>query len=315
MFHRVKDTVGLHAIRVADEDPRSAPIVELANVAKLLDERDAAEDAEVADRRRAVVPHLIWRLFVECLGRRAVEQVNNGHHCLTPVDGQYPPLLEEGTRGGHHRLVAALDDVVLLRSVRRGVVELDALVGAVRRELSRRELAAIVRAQHTKLTAILLLSSSLMTLDGVRSNYPGVEEDRPYIAGDIIDEEEEVASASRSSWCAGAVEVAMLKLQLLIGVEAHLMWEGDAPLLHQHARVVELLHVVDVRHAPHHLLGTELPKGLKVQVPKALVPPPCVVVVSSCKAKGLHHLYVENVEAVAPRTHLSEKTATSVLDA
>jgi len=48
--------VGLHAVRVADEDPWYTLVVELADVAKLLDERDAAEDTEVADRRLAVVP-------------------------------------------------------------------------------------------------------------------------------------------------------------------------------------------------------------------------------------------------------------------
>jgi hypothetical protein len=83
LCHRVEDAVGLHAIRVADEDPQSALIIELAYVAKLLDECDAVEDAEVADRRRVVVPHLVWRLAIKCLGRRAVEQVNDSHHCLT----------------------------------------------------------------------------------------------------------------------------------------------------------------------------------------------------------------------------------------
>jgi hypothetical protein len=68
--------------------------------------------------------------------------VNGGHHRLTLVDCRHPPLLEEGTRSGHHRLVAAPDNSVLLPSVRRGVVALDALVGAIRRELSRRCLCA-----------------------------------------------------------------------------------------------------------------------------------------------------------------------------
>jgi hypothetical protein len=173
LCHRVEDEVGLHAIRVADEDPGSAPVVELAGVAKLLNECNAAEDAKVADRQCAIVPHLVWRLAIECLGRRAVEQMNGGHHRLTPVDGRHPPLLEEGTSGGHHRLLAALDDAVLLWSVRRGVVALDALVGVVRRELSCRELAAVVHTQHMELAATFLFRSGLMTIDGVRSSYLG----------------------------------------------------------------------------------------------------------------------------------------------
>jgi hypothetical protein len=230
MCNRVEDAVGLNTIRVAYEDPWSAPVVELADVAKLLDERDAAEDAEVADLRRAVVSHLVCRLAVECLGRRAVEQVNGGQHCLTPVDGRHPPLLEESTSGGHHHLAAALDDAVLLQSVRCKVVALDALVGAVRRELSCHEIAAVVRVEHTKLAATLLLRSGLMMLDDVRSSCLGVEEDHPHVAGDVIDKEEEVAPASTSSQCDGAGEVTAHKLQLLLGVEARLMREGEAPL-------------------------------------------------------------------------------------
>jgi hypothetical protein len=42
---RVKNAVGLRAIRVADEHPWSAPVVELADVANLLAEREAAEDS------------------------------------------------------------------------------------------------------------------------------------------------------------------------------------------------------------------------------------------------------------------------------
>jgi hypothetical protein len=40
----VKNVVGLRALRIANEHPCSAPIVELADVAKLLAECEAAED-------------------------------------------------------------------------------------------------------------------------------------------------------------------------------------------------------------------------------------------------------------------------------
>jgi hypothetical protein len=40
----VKNTVGLRALRIANEHSRSAPIIELADVAKLLAEHEAAED-------------------------------------------------------------------------------------------------------------------------------------------------------------------------------------------------------------------------------------------------------------------------------
>jgi hypothetical protein len=41
----VKNVIGLRALRVADEHPWSAPVFELADVAKLLGEREAAKDS------------------------------------------------------------------------------------------------------------------------------------------------------------------------------------------------------------------------------------------------------------------------------
>jgi hypothetical protein len=41
----VKNTVGIRALHVADEHPWSVPVIELANVAKLLVEREAVEDS------------------------------------------------------------------------------------------------------------------------------------------------------------------------------------------------------------------------------------------------------------------------------
>ena len=107
----------------------------------------------------------------------------------------------------------------------------------------------------------------------------------------------------------------MNELQLLLGAVARLVWEGKTPLLRRHAGVAELLDMVDGRHPLHHLLSTELPQGHKVEVPKALVPTPHIVIVASCKAKGLHHLGMENVEAVAPPAHICEKSVISVQDA
>ena len=51
LYRRVEDAVGLDALRIADEDPRRALVVELADVVELLGERKAAKYAEVADHR------------------------------------------------------------------------------------------------------------------------------------------------------------------------------------------------------------------------------------------------------------------------
>ena len=66
---RVEDAVGLRALRVADEHSQSAPVVELADVAKLLGEREAAEDPQMGDRRLAPMPSLVRHPAIERLGR------------------------------------------------------------------------------------------------------------------------------------------------------------------------------------------------------------------------------------------------------
>ena len=109
-------------------------------------EHEVAEDPQVGDCRLAPMPSLVRCPTVECLGRRAVEDVDGRHHRLSPEDSRHPPLLEKGPSHPHNRLVAPLDDVVLLWAVRRGVVALNALVSAVRCEFSRREFAAVVGA-------------------------------------------------------------------------------------------------------------------------------------------------------------------------
>ena len=112
------------------------------------------------------MPSLVRRPAVERLGRRAVEDVDGRHHRLSPEDSRHPPLLEKGLSHPHNRLVAPLDDAVLLRAVQRGVVALNALINTVLREFSRHEFAAVVGAQ---LAAALRLRSSMRTPDGVRS--------------------------------------------------------------------------------------------------------------------------------------------------
>ena len=103
LCRRVGDAVGLDALRVADEDPWRASVVELADVVELLGEREAAEDVEVADRRFVPVLGLVRRLAVKGPGGRAVEEMDGGHHRLPPVDCRHPSLLEEGAGDGHHR--------------------------------------------------------------------------------------------------------------------------------------------------------------------------------------------------------------------
>jgi hypothetical protein len=83
-------------------------------------------------------------------------------------------------------------------------------------------------------------------------------------------------------------------------------------LLHQHADVVELLHVVKARHASYHPLGTEPHQGFEVKVPEALVPLSRLVVPTSSKAEGLCYLHVENIESIGASVYLGKKAAMAI---
>jgi hypothetical protein len=131
----------------------------------------------------------------------------------------------------HNRLVAPLDDAVLLRAVRRGVVALNTLFHTVRREFSRCEFATVVGVQHAQLAAALCLRSGLRALDGVRSLSLAAKDHNSHVAGEVIDEQQEVALSSRCSWCHRATQVPMHELEPFLGSEARLLGKGESSLL------------------------------------------------------------------------------------
>jgi hypothetical protein len=54
------------------------------------------------------------------------------------------------------------------------------------------------------------------------------------------------------------------ELEPLLGSKARLAREGEALLLRHDTGFAELLDVVQAQHAPHHLLGAELPQSLEI---------------------------------------------------
>jgi hypothetical protein len=163
---------------------------------------------------------LVRRPAVESLGGRAVEDVDSHHHRLSPEDSRHSPLLEEDPSHPHNRLIAPLDTAVLLRAIRRGVVTLNTLIHAVRREFSRHEFAAVVGAQHAQLAAALRLRSGLCAPDGICSLSLAAKDHNPHVAGEVVDEQQLVASSSRCSWCHRATQVPVHELKPLLGSEA-----------------------------------------------------------------------------------------------
>jgi hypothetical protein len=189
----VKNVVGLRALRVADEHPRSASVVELAAVSKLHSKHEIAKDPYLRDCQLAPMPSLVRCPTVESFGGRAVEDVDSHHHQLFLEDSQYSPLLEKGQSHPHNHLVALLNDIVLLQTVRRRVVALNTLICSVRYEFSRCEFIVIVGAQHAQLVPALCLCSGLCALDGGRSLSLAVKEHNPHVAGEVINEQQEQA--------------------------------------------------------------------------------------------------------------------------
>jgi hypothetical protein len=251
---------------------------------------------------------LVRRPAVESLGGRAVEDVDGRHHHLSPEDSWHSPLLEEGPSHPHNRLVAPLDDAVLLWVVRCGVVALNTLIRA---EFCRREFATVVGAQHTQLAAALRLCSGLRTPDGVRSLSLAAKDHNPHVAGEVVDEQQKVVSSSRCSRCHRVTQVLVHELEPLLSSEARLLGKEEPPLLRQHADAAELLHVVKAQQALYHLLGTELLQGLEVKVPKAFVPLSRLVETNS-KAEGLCYLHVEDVESIGASGYLGNEATMAI---
>jgi hypothetical protein len=204
------------------------------------------------------MPSLVQCPTVESLGGCAVEDIDSRHHRLSPEDNRHSPLLEEGPSHPQNHLVVSLDDVVLLWAVWRGVVALNTLIRVVRREFIRREFAAVVGAQHAQLATALHLCSGLRAPDGIRSLSLAAKDHNPYVAVEVIDEQQEVALSSGCSRRHRATQVAVHELEPLLVSKARLLGKGESSLLHQHTDVAELFHVVKARQASYHLLGTEL---------------------------------------------------------
>jgi hypothetical protein len=134
----------------------------------------------------------------------------------------------------------------------------------------------------------------------------------PHVAGEVVDEQQEVASSSGCSRCHQATQVPVHELEPLLGSEARLLGKGEPPLLRQHADVTELLHVIKARQASYHPLGTEPLQGLEVKVHEALVPLPHLVVPMSSKTEGLCYLHIEDIESIGASGYLGKK-ATMVI--
>jgi hypothetical protein len=189
---------------------------------------------------------------------------------------------------------------------------LNTLIRVVRREFSRREFAAVVGAQYTQLAATFCLRNGLRATDGVCSLSLAAKYHNPHVAGEVVDEQQKVASSSGCSRCHRATQVPVHELEPLLGSEARLLGKGESSLLRQHANVAELLHMIKAQHTSYHPLGTEPLQGLEVKVLEALMLLPRLVVPMSSKAKGLCYLHVEDIESIGASGYLGKKATMAI---
>jgi hypothetical protein len=165
-----------------------------------------------------------------------------------------------------------------------------------------------------QLAAALRLCSGLRAPDGVRNLSLTAKDHNPHIAGEVVDEQQEVVSSFRCSRCHHATQAPVHELEPLLGSEARLLWKGEPPLLHQHTDVAELLHVVKAQQTSYYPLGIEPLQGLEVMVPEALVPLPHLIVPTSSKAEGLCYIHVEDIESIGASGYLGKKTMMVILN-
>jgi hypothetical protein len=168
--------------------------------------------------------------------------------------------------------------------------------------------AVVVGVQHAQLAAALHLRSGLRAPDGVHNLSLAAKDHNPHVAGEVTDEQQEVASSSRCSRCHRATKVLVHELEPLLGSEPRFLGKGEPPLLRQHADVAELSHVVKARQASYHPLGTEPLQGLEVKVSEVLVPLSRFVILTSSKTVGLCYLHVEGIESIGVSSYCGKKT-------
>jgi hypothetical protein len=107
------------------------------------------------------------------------------------------------------------------------------------------------------------------------------------------------------------------KLELLQRAVRSLSRKRPPLVLGRHACVAQLLNVVDLRHPTHpthDLLTPKLSERLEVEMPKPLMPTPCLIISTSGKAEGPSHLHVKHIQSAALAVDLGEKATAAVPD-
>jgi len=112
------------------------------------------------------VPELVGGAPADRLAGGSVQEVDRRRHRLPPEHTRKRLGLHHASGRAHHGLVAALDDAVLLRHVRRRELPANAELGAVVDKVGGGELSATVSAEHQQLLAALAFRRSLDVLDG-----------------------------------------------------------------------------------------------------------------------------------------------------
>jgi hypothetical protein len=125
LCHWIEDAVAFHTFVVADEHSRSASIIKLADVVQLLDVDEGAEHSQVATSGLRPCQASYGVIPSSALVGERLRMYTASPQNLAGI----PRCLRARAMATTVDLVALLDDAVLLRTVRRGEVSLDSLVG------------------------------------------------------------------------------------------------------------------------------------------------------------------------------------------
>ena len=228
-------------------------------------------------RRYDPIPRLVRCFAAGALCRRPIEDVDRG------VDGLPPELAGKSTRLDHapghpdHCQVLPLDDAILLWRVWHRELVRKSELDAVRCEFCRHELSSAIGTQGEELPSALALSCRLDPLDGSRSGVLGVKQRHPHEPVVVVDEEQEVARATRSSHGDWPVEITVEQLEWFDGALQCLAQERGASVLAIETSFAELLHLGQHGKATDEALSPHLPQSGKIGVAEACVLAPDIL--------------------------------------
>jgi hypothetical protein len=182
--------IHLGATLIADEYHLATTVLQLLQVRCHVPYiYDASKCHEVVHHRLLSKPRLEWGHGIHALRQTPVQHIyNNTHRFALELVGKALDL-EHAPGSFHHRVIPALDDIVLLRVVEHCVLMMHALGHAVLHELPHGETASTVSTEHPQLQAGFAFRTHLDLLDSSHYTILGGDGGYPHVHVEVIHEQ------------------------------------------------------------------------------------------------------------------------------